>query len=115
LALAATVTDPHQFTSGRQFAAWLGLTPRANSSGGKERMGRISKMGDQYLRRLLVNGMTSLSQSVRRNPDAHPCAASLMRRKPDKLVAVAMADKTARIVWAVMTRNEIYRLPQTQL
>jgi transposase len=112
-ALVATVTDPHQFTSGRQFAAWLGLTPRANSSGGKERMGRISKMGDQYLRRLLVNGMTSLSQSVRRNPDAHPWAASLMRRKPDKLVAVAMANKTARIVWVVMTRNEIYRLPQT--
>jgi len=112
-ALAATVTDPHQFTSGRQFAAWLGLTPRANSSGGKERMGRISKMGDQYLRRLLVNGMTSLSQSVRRNPDAHPWAASLMRRKPDKLVAVAMANKTARIVWAVMTRDEIYRPPQT--
>ena len=89
LALAATVTDPHQFTSGRQFAAWLGLTPRANSSGGKERMGRISKMGDQYLRRLLVNGMTSLSQSVRRNPDAHPWVTSLMRRKPAKLVAVA--------------------------
>ena len=112
-ALVATVTDPHQFTSGRQFAAWLGLTPRANSSGGKERMGRISKMGDQYLRRLLVNGMTSLSQSVRRNPNSHPWAASRMRRKPDKLIAVAMANKTARIVWAVMTRNEIYRLPQT--
>ena len=110
-ALAATVTDPHQFTSGRQFAAWLGLTPRANSSGGKERMGRISKMGDQYLRRLLVNGMTSQSQSVRRNPDAYPWATSLMRRKPDKLVAVAMANKTARIVWAVMTRGEVYRAP----
>ena len=111
-ALAATVTDPHRFTSGRQFAAWLGLTPRANSSGGKARMGRISKMGDQYLRRLLVNGMTSQSQSVRRNPDAHPWAAGLLRRKPAKLVAVAMANKTARIVWAVMTRDEIYRARQ---
>jgi len=61
-ALAATVTDPHQFASARQFAAWLGLTPKANSSGGKERMGRISKMGDRYLRRLLVSGMTSQGQ-----------------------------------------------------
>lgn len=111
-ALAATVTDPHLFTSGRQFAAWLGLTPRANSSGGKERMGRISKMGDQYLRRLLVNGMTSQSQSVRRNPDAHPWATGLLRRKPAKLVAVAMANKAARIAWVVMTRNEIYRAPK---
>ena len=58
-ALVASVTDPHQFTSGRQFAAWLGLTPRANCSGGKDRSGRISKMGDQYLRRLLVNGATA--------------------------------------------------------
>ena len=63
-ALAATVTDPSQFRSGRQFAAWLRLTPLNNSSGGKERLGRISKMGDRYLRRLLVTGMTAL---VRRN------------------------------------------------
>jgi transposase len=111
-ALAATVTDPHQFTSGRQFAAWLGLTPRANSSGGKERLGRISKMGDQYLRRLLVNGMTAQLQSVRRHPDSHPWTIELLHRKPAKLVAVAMANKTARIVWAVMTRDEIYRAPQ---
>jgi transposase len=74
------------------------LLTGANSSGGKERMGRISKMGEQYLRRLLVNGITSLSQSVRRNSDAHPWVTSLMRRKPDNLVAVAMANKTARIV-----------------
>ncbi len=111
-ALAASVTDPHQFTSGRQFAAWLGLTPRAHSSGGKERMGGISKMGDRYLRRLLVNGMTSRLRSVRRRPDAHPWAANLLRRKPAKLAAVAMANKTARIAWAVMTRGEIYRAPQ---
>ena len=71
-ALVATVSDPHQFTSGRQFAAWLGLTPRASSSGGKERMGRISKMGDQYLRRLLVTGMTSQLRWARQHPDIHP-------------------------------------------
>ncbi len=110
-ALAASVTDPHQFTSGRQFAAWLGLTPRANSSGGKERMGRISKMGDRYLRHLLVSGMTSQGQSVRRHPDAHPWVTSLLRRKPAKLVAVAMANKAARIAWVVMTREENYRAP----
>ncbi len=111
-ALAASVTDPQQFTSARQFAAWLGLTPRANSSGGRERLGRISKMGDRYLRRLLVSGMTSQSQSVRRHPEAHPWITSLLRRKPAKLVAVAMANKAARIAWVVMTRDEIYRPPK---
>ncbi len=111
-ALAATVTDPHQFTSGRQFAAWLGLTPRANCSGGKARLGGISKMGDQYLRRLLVNGMTSQLRWTRLHPDAHPWAAGLLRRKPAKLVAVAMANKAARIAWVVMTRDEIYGAPQ---
>ena len=111
-ALAASVTDPHQFTSGRQFAAWLGLTPRANCSGGKERLGRISKMGDQYLRRLLVNGMTSRLRWLRRHPEADPWAAKLLPRKPAKLVAVAMANKAARVAWAVMTRGEVYRAPQ---
>ncbi len=108
-ALAATVTDPHQFTSGRQFAAWLGLTPRAHSSGGKERAGRISKMGDRYLRRLLINGMTSQLQSVRRHPERHPWTIGLLHRKPAKLVAVAMANKAARIAWCIMTRGELYR------
>ncbi len=111
-ALVASVTDPHQFTSGRQFAAWLGLTPRANSSGGKERLGRISKMGDQYLRRLLVNGMTSRLRWVRLYPETHPWAARLLQRKPAKLVAVALPNKVARVVWAVMTRGEFYRSPQ---
>ena len=115
-ALASSVTDPHQFTSGRQFAAWLGLTPRANSSGGKERQGRISKMGDQHIRRLLVSGMTSQLRWARRHPDAHPWVASLLARKPAKLVAVAMANKAARIAWVVMTRGEVYRArqPSTQ-
>lgn len=111
-ALAATISDPQQFTSGRQFAAWLGLTPRANSSGGKERSGRISKMGDQYLRRLLVNGMTSRLRWVRHHPEAQPWAAELLQRKPAKLVAVALANKIARVAWAVMTRGEIYRTPR---
>jgi len=111
-ALDATVTNPHQYSSGRQFAASLGLTPRANFSGGKERMGHISKMGDQYLRRLLVSGMTSQLQSVRRNPDDHPWVMGLLQRKPAKLVAVAMANKAARIAWAVMTRDEDYRTCQ---
>ncbi|MBE9558506.1 MAG: IS110 family transposase [Proteobacteria bacterium] len=111
-ALAASVTDPQQFTSGRQFAAWLGLTPRPRSSGGKERSGRISKMGDQYLRRLLVNGMTSRLRWVRHHPEAQPWAAELLQRKPAKLVAVALANKVARIAWAVMTRGETYRAPQ---
>ena len=111
-ALAASVTDPQQFTSGRQFAAWLGLTPRARSSGGKERSGRISKMGDQYLRRLLVNGMTSRLRWLRHHPETQPWAAGLLQRKPAKLVAVALANKVARIAWAVMTRGETYRAPQ---
>jgi transposase len=108
-ALSSTVTDPNQFTSARQFAAWLGLTPRANSSGGKERQGRISKMGDQHILRLLVSGMTSQLRWARRHPDAHPWVASLMARKPAKLVAVAMANKAARVAWVVMTRGEVYR------
>ena len=108
-ALAASVTDPHRFTSGRQFAASLGLTPKADSSGGRERMGRISKMGDRYLRRLLVSGMTSQLQSARRKSDAYPWVAGLLVSKPNKLVAVAMANKAARIAWVVMTRGEVYR------
>ncbi len=114
-ALVASVTDPHQFTSGRQFAAWLGLTPKANSSGGKERLGRISKMGDQYLRRLLVNGTTSRLRWIRRHPETHPWAASLLQRKPAMLVAVALANKVARVVWADMTRGEYYRSPQPSI
>ena len=108
-ALAASVTDPHRFTSGRQFAASLGLTPKADSSGGRERMGRISKMGDRYLRRLLVSGMTSQLQSARRKSDAYPWVAGLLVSKPNKLVAVAMANKAARVAWVVMTRGEVYR------
>ncbi len=112
-ALAASVTDPHRFPSARQFAASLGLTPKAHSSGGKERKGRISKMGDRYLRRLLVSGMTSQLHWARRKPEAHPWIAGLLSNgKPNKLVAVAMANKAARIAWVIMTRGEVYRAPR---
>ncbi len=108
-ALAASVTDPHRFTSARQFAASLGLTPKADSSAGKDCMGRISKMGDRYLRRLLVIGMTSQLQSARRKPEAHPWITNLLVSKPNKLVALAMANKAAQIAWVIMTRGEVYR------
>ena len=108
-ALAASVTDPGQFRSGRQFAAWIGLTPLQNSSGGKERLGRISKMGDKYLRRLLVIGATALVRSAKSKPEtAHPHLVNLLARKPVRVASVAMANKMARIVWAVMTRGEVY-------
>src|SRR4051794_31929847 len=108
-AIAATVTDPTQFRSGRQFAAWLGLTPLNNSSGGKERLGR---MGDQYLRRLLVTGMTSLVRRNKHHPDsADPRINALLARKPLRLVTVAMANRAARAIWAIMVRGDVYRVP----
>jgi len=109
-ALAAAVTDPGQFRSGRQFAAWLGLTPLQNSTGGKERLGRITKMGDKYLRKLLIIGATSLVRRAKHKPETvDPRLADLLSRKPVRVATVAMANKTARIVWAVMTRGEVYR------
>ena len=111
-ALAASVTDPHQFRSGRQFAAWLGLTPLQHSSGGKERLGRISKMGDKYLRRLLVVGMTSLIRRAKYKPDAvDPWLVGLLSRKPARVVTVALANKAARVIWAIMVRGGTYRAP----
>ncbi len=89
-----------------------GLTPLNNSSGGKERLGRISKMGDQYLRRLLVTGMTSLVRRNKHHPDsADPRIDALLARKPPRLVTVAMANRAARAIWAIMVRGEIYRMP----
>ena len=112
-ALAASVTDPHQFRSGRQFAAWLGLTPLQHSSGGKERLGRISKMGDKYLRRLLIVGMTSLVRRAKYKPEAvDPWLADLLSRKPVRVVTVALANKAARVVWAIMVRGGVYRVSQ---
>ena len=109
-AIVATVGTPDQFRGGREFAAWLGLTPLNRSSGGKERLGRISKMGDRYLRRLLVTGMTARVRAARSRPErADPWMISLLERKPVRLITVAMANKTARIIWAVLTRNEAYK------
>lgn len=111
-ALAASVPDPSVFRSGRQFAAFLGLTPRQNSSGGKDKLGRISKMGDGYLRRLLVVGATSVIRRADTNPSATGAwLRSLLAHKPKRLATVAMANKTARIAWAVMARDETYRAP----
>lgn len=112
-AIAAAVPDGAQFRSGRQFAAWLGLTPKAHSSGGRERKTGISKQGDGYLRRLLVVGATAVLRHVRRVGAAPSWAAELLERKPAKLAAVAMANKNARIVWAVMTRGTVYSTPGT--
>ncbi len=115
-ALSATITDASQFKSGRQLAAWLGLVPRQNSSGGKERLGRISKQGDKYLRQLLVIGATSMLGVVRqkRTPDDEWVIA-LLDKKPPRLVTVALANKMARIAWAVMSRQEIYKTRQSHI
>lgn len=115
-ALAASVADPHQFKSGREFAAWLGLTPLQKSSGGKERQGRISKMGDKYLRKLLIVGMTSLVRRAKYKPESvDPYVADLLARKPARVATVAMANKTARIAWAIMARGGTYRAPAQRL
>lgn len=109
-ALAATVVDAKVFRSGRQFAAWLGLVPKQHSTGGKERMGGISKMGDRYLRHLLVVGATAIVRYTRRKATAVSVWANqLLERKPARLVTVAVANKMARIAWAVMAREENYR------
>ena len=111
-ALAASITDPSLFRSGREFAAFLGLVPRQNSSGGKDRLGRISKMGDGYLRKLLVVGATSVIRRAADNASATGAwVRSLIERKPSRVVTVAMANKTARIAWAVLVRGEVYRAP----
>jgi transposase len=113
-AIVATIGSGKQFNNGREFAAWLGLTPINKSSGGKERLGRISKMGDQYIRRLLYLGMVSRVRQIARTPEAFdPWFADILARKPTKLAAVAMANKTARIIWAVLTRNEPYKVRNT--
>src|SRR5215207_5675455 len=107
-AIAATVTEPGQFRSGREFAAWLGLVPRQNSTGGKTRLGGITKRGNRYLRRLLINGATAnLLRSKATKAD--PWVIGLRQRRPPLVVAVALANKTARIAWAVMLREKEYQ------
>ena len=107
-AIVATVVEPSGFRSGREFAAWLGLVPRQNSTGGKHRLGGISKRGNQYLRRLLINGASAnLLRSKATNAD--PRVIGLRRRRPPLVVAVALANKTARIAWAMLSRGERYQ------
>jgi transposase len=110
-AIAAAVPDATLFKSGRQFAAWLGLTPRTHSSGGKERLVGITKQGDGYIRRLLVIGATAVIRLARRDNASKAWAAKLLERKSARLVSVALANKTARIAWALLARNQSYVAP----
>ncbi len=111
-AIAATVPDPSFFHSGREFSAWLGLVPRQNSTGGKNRLGRISKQGNPYIRRLLVIGATSMLRYARdKTAPGADWVNGLLERRPARLVTVAMANKTARIVWALLSKEETYRAP----
>jgi transposase len=102
--------DPGEFTSGRHLAAWVGLTPKAHSSGGKQGLGGISRAGNERLRQLLVVGASAVIRQVKAGrPNASPWLLQLLARKPRKLAAVALANKMARTVWAMMTRGEAYR------
>ena len=102
---------PEAFASGRQFAAWMGLTPKDHSTGGKVRTGIITRAGDEMLRKTLVLGATAVLKNVRaeRGKNATPWLTELLKRKPPKLAAVALANKTARIAWKIMTTGEAYR------
>lgn len=115
-AISATIGDPLYFKSGREFSAWLGLVPRQNSSGGKDRLGHISRQGNRYIRRLMVIGATSMLRyaKARTGPGAD-WVNSLLERRPPRLVTVAMANKTARIAWALLAHKETYRAPVAPL
>ena len=100
------------FRCGRDFAAWLGLVPRQFSSGGKERLGRISKAGQSDIRRLLIIGaMSRLNWLGRKSIPEASWLARMVARKPRMLVAIALANKMARTIWVLMTKNEDYRVP----
>jgi transposase len=107
--LVMKTADPHAFRSGRDFAAWLGLTPKDHSTAGKARPGRITRAGDERLRSLLVVGATAVVRQARRGSGRpSPWLVELLKRKPPKLAAIALANKTARIAWKLMTTGEIY-------
>ena len=111
-ALVAAVGDGRQFQSARHFAAWLGLTPRIQASGGKERIGRISKGGDRYLRTLLIHGARAVvGTTFRKDVVPRPWLTALVGRRPVNVAATAVAHKTARALWAMLTRAETYRRP----
>ena len=113
-ALVASVPDPQAFRSGRNLAAWIGLVPRQNSSGGKERLGGITKQGNRYLRQMLVVGALAVMRYAERHGTRRPWLVQLLARRTTKVATVALANKTARMVWAIMTSGESYREPVPQ-
>jgi transposase len=108
-AIAATVADASVFKSGRHFAAWIGLVPRQNGTGGKVHLGPISKKGDPYIRKLLVLGATAVIRYARNKPELAAWINALLARRPARVVTVAVANKLARIAWAVMRRGDTFR------
>jgi transposase len=110
-AVVATVPDPTVFKSGRNLAAWIGLVPRQNSSGGKEKLGGITKQGDRYLRQLLVAGALAVIRYAQRHGTKRPWLVRLLARRSPKIAAVALANKMARMIWAMMMTGERYRDP----
>jgi transposase len=107
-AVVATVGSVGGFRSGRHFAAFLGLIPKEHSTGGKQRLGKISKQGDVYIRRLMILGGTSLVR-YSRGPGASTWAAQLLQRRPTRVVTVALANKAARVIWALLARGGVYQ------
>ena len=112
-ALVASIPDPHAFRSGRDLSAWIGLVPRQNSTGGKERLGRISKAGNRYLRSLLMIGAFSVIKRARLTGcRRRPWLAGLLARRATKVAAIALANKIARTAWAMMAHGTRYQEPQ---
>ena len=112
-ALVASITDPQVFKSGRMMAAWIGLVPRQSSTGGKERMGGISKQGDQYLRWLLVIGAMTVIRHAKRRGTTDPWLANIIADKPMKVAAVALANKNARVAWVLLRHGGTYQRSTT--